>query len=154
MWYQKNNPFTVFMDKRHTTEKFCTQVIKINPDVRAQWQNLPFKSESFDMVVFDPPHIIRQNEVIKGGMYKKYGILQANWKDVISSGSIELFRVLKQSGIFILKWCEVDKDVSEVLALIPYSPMFGTRTGQKNNTHWICFLKYNPNACLSDFGDI
>ena len=85
-------------------------------------------------------------------MTKRYGIFyNESWKDIVSKGSIELFRVLKTNGIFIFKWCEVDKDVSEVLKLMPYDPMFGTRTGQKNNTHWICFIKYNPNAQLSDF---
>jgi len=160
MWYQKENPFTIFLDKRCGKEYSCTanthkqsdRIIRIFPDIQAQWQNLPFKSDSFDMVIWDPPHLFKDEGKTPSLMSKRYGLFyNGNWKEMVTKGSCELFRVLKSNGIFILKWCEVNKDVSEVLKLLPYSPMFGTRTGQKNNTHWICFIKYNPNHTIDYF---
>lgn len=160
MWYQKDNPFTVFMDKRKGKEYSCTlnthkqsdRIIRIFPDIQAQWQNLPFKSDSFDMVIWDPPHLFKDKGKTPSLISKRYGLFyNDNWKKIVRIAALELFRVLKPNCVFILKWCEVDKDVSEVLNLLPYAPMFGTRTGQKNNTHWICFIKYNPNSQLSDF---
>ncbi len=50
IWYQKNNPFTVFLDKRCGKEYMVTEnsnfdnncVIRVFPDVQAIWQHLPF----------------------------------------------------------------------------------------------------------------
>jgi hypothetical protein len=70
---------------------------------------------------------------------------------VLSKGINELFRVLKNDGFFILKWCENDKSAEEVLNLFPYKPMFGSRTGQKNNNHWICFMKHRYDKTLEVF---
>jgi len=69
-------------------------------------------------------------------------LYEDSYKQELKKGISELFRVLKDQGVFIFKWCETDRDVSEVLPLFPFRPLFGTRTGQKNNVHWIVFLKY------------
>jgi hypothetical protein len=72
----------------------------------------------------------------------KYGeLFEDNWKIVLKEGINKLFEKLKPEGIFILKWCDNSKNVDEVLKLFPYKPMFGTKTGQKNHTHWILFIK-------------
>ncbi len=151
IWYQKNHPFITFMDRRHG--KYYSQtgncktdnvrVCNIFPNIIARWQNTPFKNNSFDMVVFDPPHLFTEQNKKHPAMATPYGIFyKENWKKDLADGIIELFRVLKPNGIFILKWCEVDKSVDEIINLIPYNPLFGTRTGQSNNTHWICFIKH------------
>ena len=62
-----------------------------------------------------------------------------------------MVRVLKPHGSFIFKWNETDIKVEEPLKLFPYPPMFGTRTGQKNNTHWICFIKSRQDMTFMDF---
>lgn len=161
IWYQKNNPFTVFIDKRNTKEYrkdilnpavHTQRVMRIFPDIQANWISLPFKNECFDMVVFDPPHMFKEFGKKEPSMAKMYGIFyKHNWKSILSKGASELFRTLKQDGIFIMKWCENDIKVDEVLKLLPYSPMFGTRTGQANKTHWICFIKSKQNRELSEF---
>lgn len=162
IWYQKNNPFTTFMDMRCgvfscTTENMKHSVIKkigdykIYPDIIAVWQHVPFKDESFDMVMFDPPHIFKNNGQKLPGIANKYGVFyNQSWRQEISAGVIELFRVLKSEGVFVLKWNESQVKVDEVLRLMPYPPLFGTRTGQHNNTHWITFIK-SRSKTLIDF---
>lgn len=158
MWYQKENPYTVFIDQRR--EQLIMPVtagrhdlIYINPDIIAKWQFLPFKNESFDMVVFDPPHIIRSSETKWAPICMKYGRFDTHsWKEELRVGFSELFRVLKPEHQLILKWDECSKKIEEVLNLTQYNPLFGTKTGQKNKTHWICFLKENQNKDIFEYG--
>jgi len=159
IWYQKNHPFVTFMDIRagcfnpKTKDmKFRNvRMHKINPTLVADWKDIPFDDEYFDMVVFDPPHLISKRNTKLSRLQIQYGTLYIdNWKNEIKKGINELFRVLKSEGIFILKWCENCKKVDEVLKLFPYQPLFGTRTGQANNTHWIMFLKYDVNMKLDN----
>ena len=147
IWYQKNHPFVTFMDKRKETLKESRigrkEVYRINPNVICDWKSTPFKTNEFDMIVFDPPHIIKKKETKLMNMEKYYGRLyKHNWKSEIKSGFKELFRVLKSDGIFILKWCETDIKLKEILKLCPYKPLFGTKTGQANKTHWVLFIKH------------
>ncbi len=160
IWYQKNNPFTVFLDKRCGKEYMVTEnsnfdnncVIRVFPDVQAIWQHLPFIDNSFDMVVFDPPHLFKDKGTKLSLISKRYGVFyNHSWKQELSEGIIELFRVLKPQGIFMLKWNEAHKPVEGVLKLFPYPPLFGSRTGKKNNTHWITFMKYSFNHTLEDY---
>lgn len=157
IWYQKNHPFVTFMDIRkekiNTLQKgnnlVCKRIINIDPDVIADWSSLPFPDNHFDMVVFDPPHIIQKKKTKPSQMKLKYGyFLESEYKTILVHGVAELFRVLKPEGTFIFKWSETSKKVDEILKLFPYQPMFGTRTGQANNTHWIVFIKHNMNGRL------
>ena len=65
IWYQKNHPYVTFMDKRngiqHSTHKDNPRKIKVNPDIVCEWKDAPFPDNHFDMIVFDPPHILRKN---------------------------------------------------------------------------------------------
>lgn len=160
IWYQKNNSHVVYFDKRkgrfnsQSGDKTSQDVrlYKIYPSIVGRWEFLPFIDKCFDMVVFDPPHLIKPKGKKLIGMVACYGILYLDeWKIVLSKAISELFRVLKDDGTFILKWCENDKPIHEVLNLFPYTPMFGSRTGQKNKTHWICFIKHQVNGCIEDY---
>lgn len=155
IWYQKNHPFVTFMDvrkgnfMRKQTEgckKINDRIHRVNPDIVSDWQNIPFEDNHFDMVIFDPPHLIVDRNKKPPAMANQYGFLYSdNWKQIISNGLKEIFRVLKPEGILIFKWCDTTKPISELLFLFPYQPLFGTRTGTSNHTHWIVFLKYNVN---------
>lgn len=160
IWYQKSHPFVTFMDIRKETintlqkgnKLVCSRVIKIDPDVVADWTDrLLYPDNYFDMIVFDPPHIVKKTKNRPSQITMKYGyFLEDEYKSILRKGIAELFRVLKPEGVFIFKWCEVSKKVDEILKLFPYPPMFGTRTGQKNKTHWITFIKYNANMKLEN----
>ncbi|KRL56652.1 methyltransferase [Furfurilactobacillus rossiae] len=64
-WFDKENPNVTFMDKRHETVRSTdnnwghNRVIEINPDIVADFRNIPFDDNSFHMVVFDPPHLLK-----------------------------------------------------------------------------------------------
>lgn len=150
IWYQKNHPGVVFLDKRRENINTLQngnslrtrRTIRIQPDFVGDFTCLPFKDNVFDVVVFDPPHIIRKQKVTMGIMEMKYGCLyEAEYKKVLTQGCRELFRVLKDNGVLVFKWCETYRSLSDVLSLFPYRPLFGTRTGQRNNTHWVFFIK-------------
>lgn len=111
----------------------------INPDIQADFTNLPFPDQTFSLVVFDPPHLIKIGK--ESWLAKKYGKLQTTWKDDLRSGFSECFRVLKPDGTLIFKWNETDIPVAQILALTSFRPLFGSRGGKASKTHWIVFTK-------------
>ena len=62
-------------------------------------------------------------------------------EEIIRKGTRHCFRVLRNGGFLIFKWNETDIKVSEILKLTDQKPVFGHRSGKRNNTHWICFMK-------------
>lgn len=101
---------------------------------------LPFADGRFQLVVFDPPHLLRAGE--SSWMRAKYGALsRETWRDDLRAGFAECFRVLKPGGVMIFKWAETNIKVSEVLALTPERPLFGHPSGKRNTTHWMTFIK-------------
>jgi hypothetical protein len=90
-------------------------------------------------VVFDPPHLVRAGK--KGWLAKKYGKLGTDWREELTVGFAECFRVLKPEGTLIFKWNENDIPVSQILALTPERPLFGNRCGKSAKSHWIIFTK-------------
>lgn len=142
-WFDKNNPDVLFIDKRSETltakDRDKIRVIEVAPDVIADFTNLPIESESFFMVVFDPPHLKTLGAT--SWMAKKYGRLEKDWQEVISKGFDECMRVLKPNGTLIFKWNESEISSKEVLSLIPYKPLFGHTTGRQSKTIWMAFIK-------------
>ena len=159
IWYQKNHPFVTFMDKRNgiyhnilsgNTSFKSRRKYKIYPDVVSEWKDAPFPNNHFDMIIFDPPHIIRPNESKKSGITCEYGMLFKNsWRNDLRIGIKKLFDILKPEGIFILKWCESCAKIEEVIKLFPYPPLFGTNIKKKtSDTYWIVFIKYRLDKIL------
>lgn len=150
MWLNKSDSRAVFMDRRCETHHIDIGTpgtigrspVVVNPDVMADFTKIPFHDESFQLVVFDPPHI-EQLEETAGILTKKYGNLIGDWRSMIRSGFAECFRVLKPGGTLIFKWCEVKISLREILELTPEKPLFGHRSGKQSKTHWCAFLKPN-----------
>ena len=119
----------------------------IDPDWQGDFTALPFPSDTFAHVVFDPPHLTGLT-TDTGWLSRQYGRLTGDWRDMLRKGFAECFRVLRPEGTLIFKWNEYDVPLSEVLALTPEKPLYGHRSGKQSKTHWIAFLK--PNTSLSD----
>ena len=143
MWFNKQNDDVVFGDIRlDTYEIQCKKevsVISITPDIQFDFRQLPFENESFRMVVFDPPHLMRISD--NSILYAKYGKLGFGWKEDLREGFQECFRVLKPFGTLIFKWSDIQIPLSEILKLSPVAPLFGNRNSQKSHTYWVVFLK-------------
>ena len=160
IWYQKNHPFVTFMDKRNgvfnskiseNTKFSSSRRYRINPDVISEWKKAPFPNNYFDMIIFDPPHLIVDRNKKPPALAIEYGCLyKDNYRQVLKEGINKLFDILKPEGVFILKWCENSIKVEDVLKLCPYKPLFGSNTKSKGHTQnfWICFLKYDVNMKL------
>ncbi len=151
-WFDKHDGRALYVDKRRETWPIDKGTpgtkgrapIVVAPDVQADFTNLPFPSDTFALVVFDPPHIER--EQAKGLLTRKYGNLTGDWREMLRLGFAECFRVLRPEGTLIFKWAESDYTVREILALTPERPLFGHQSGKFSKTHWIAFLKPNAEA--------
>lgn len=136
-WFDKNNENTIYMDCRETEETLCDgRTILIQPDIVGDFRNIPYESESFKLVVFDPPHLKRVGH--NSWLGKKYGRLSANWEDDIRKGFEECFRVLEFGGTLVFKWNEEQIKLREILGLTDKQPLFGN---QRSKTHWVVFTK-------------
>ena len=125
-WFEKQHPDVLFSDIREQEEELCDgRLLKVRPDIIADFKNLPFEDESFKLVVFDPPHLNKLGS--NSWMAKKYGVLSFDWRTDLKEGFSECFRVLKKDGVLIFKWSEAQIKVSELLELTDYNPLFGHR---------------------------
>ncbi len=136
-YFDKNNKNVVFMDKRQLKTTLCDgRLLEINPDMAGDFKNIPFENNSFYMVVFDPPHLVRAGQ--NSWLGQKYGILPQKWQSEISKGFEECFRVLKPYGTLIFKWNEEQIKLNEVLKCTSIPPLFGHKRGK---THFLVFMK-------------
>lgn len=94
IWFNKNHPATLYMDKREET---CNGVwtsnarsgesertLTVAPDIVADFTAMPFEDETFNLVVWDPPHLIRAGKT--SWMVKKYGKLEQDWPQMLRNG--------------------------------------------------------------------
>lgn len=142
-WFNKNNPDVLFMDNRSETltakDRDKVRTIEVNPDIVADFTDMPFEDNTFQMVVFDPPHLKSLGK--NSWMAKKYGRLDEGWQSMIAKGFDECMRVLKPDGVLIFKWSESEINVKDILSIIPYKPLFGHTTGRQSKTIWMAFMK-------------
>ena len=147
-WLDRQNPDVVFGDKRSETIVVADRshgnasgqrTLRIEPDVLMDFRALPYQDGSFNLVSFDPPHLVRAGP--KSWLAAKYGKLSDDWREDLRKGFAECFRVLATDGVLVFKWNETQVRVSEVLALTPLQPLFGHLSGRKAMTHWLVFMK-------------
>ena len=136
-WFDKDDKRALFLDSRTIETTLCDgRKFTVNPDMTADFRNLPFMDDSFPLVVFDPPHLRRAGN--GSWLATKYGVLGDDWRDDLRRGFAECFRVLTPLGTLVFKWCEEQAGLSAVLALAPEKPLFGNRRGK---TIWVVFQK-------------
>jgi hypothetical protein len=141
-YFDKQDDRVVFGDIREDETHLLTngQTITIKPDQVMDFRAIPYPDESFQCVVFDPPHMLGLSE--KSWMRKKYGVLEKDtWQDDIRQGFAECFRVLKTNGTLIFKWNEVSILLKDILSLTDQKPVLGHPSGKRMGTHWVLFIK-------------
>jgi len=136
-WFDKENPNVIFADNRELETTLCDKrALIIKPDEIIGFRNMPYKDNTFKMVVFDPPHLIHAGE--KSWLRQKYGVLPEDWPEYIRRGVDECMRVLEPFGTLVFKWNEEQIKTSEILKAINYKPLFGDKRAK---THWFIFMK-------------
>lgn len=115
-WFDRTNKDTVYMDIRELEDTLCDgRHISIKPDVLGDFWDIPFDDETFNMVVFDPPHLVKVGD--NSWLIKKYGKLSENtYKEDLKKGFSECMRVLKPNGTLIFKWNEEQIKLKEILS--------------------------------------
>lgn len=142
MWFDKENPETIYADKRKEKHILCDgRILEISPDIEMDFTNMPFSENSFSLVVFDPPHLEKLGK--NSWMAKKYGKLNPGWEKVIKGGFDECLRVLKPDGVLIFKWNENQIKVNRIIEVIGHQPLFGHPSGKYGQTIWMTFMKIN-----------
>lgn len=137
-WFDKQHPDALYMDKRELEDTLCDgRLLEVKPDIIADFRNMPFTDESFYMVVFDPPHLLKAGE--DSWLAKKYGKLNPiTWQEDIAAGFNECMRVLKPNGTLIFKWNEEQVKLGQILKVIDAKPLIGNK---RSKTHWLVFMK-------------
>lgn len=143
-WFNKKHPNAIFVDQRMVKPMIVgkgrnARKFSCDPDIVMDFRSLKFPKNSFNLVVFDPPHYTKAGK--DSYMRQKYGILEATWKEDLKKGFEECFRVLKPHGILIFKWSEYSIPLKEILKLTPIEPLFGNKSGKAQKTHWVTFMK-------------
>ncbi|AMG36289.1 class I SAM-dependent methyltransferase [Achromobacter xylosoxidans] len=140
MWFDRQDQRALFGDIRSEAHTLCDgRAFNITPDLNMDFRAMPFAAGSFSLVVFDPPHLRRAGR--DSWLRAKYGILGDDWQDDLRRGLAECFRVLKPAGVLIFKWAEVQIPVSQILVLTEHRPLFGHKSGKREKTHWLTFMK-------------
>ena len=140
-WYLKDEPHTTYMDIRDEVltckDKDRIRTVEVSPDVIADFRNMPFEDNTFDLIIFDPPHLIRAGKT--SWLVKKYGSLDLmTWQNDLYKGFWECQRVLKASGTLLLKWNEEQIPFRDVLKAIQCQPILGDK---RSKTKWSVFIK-------------
>ena len=148
-WWDKAHPLAVYMDKREAPRGSVGELTgrpdwnpnwSCEPDVIGDFRAMPFEDESFQLVVFDPPHIVREKQPPEGINGLKYGALHPETEqDDLRRGFGECWRVLAPGGTLIFKWGA--GSIARVEPHFPATPIVGTRSPRGGQTRWFVFYK-------------
>lgn len=145
-WYDKHEPHTTYIDNRSEVGQFkdrdYIRNVVVDPDIICDFRKLPFDDNEFDLVIFDPPHLINAGD--NSWLKIKYGLLpKDDWQSYISYGFAECMRVLKPTGTLLFKWSSAQISFSDVFKAIGQKPILGDRRGK---TRWSVFIKDEERA--------
>ena len=150
MWIDKHDPDTVYIDirmaKKGHINKGFNPGHEVMPDILMDFRHLGFNNKAFKLIVFDPPHLSTLTE--SSIMRKKFGCLnKETWQYDFKTAFNELYRVLDDDGILIIKWNDIEIPYKTILSMFHEVPQFMNITaGNKalkpgNRSFWFCFMK-------------
>jgi hypothetical protein len=121
---------------------------EIKPDIIGDFRDLPkeLKDKKFKLIVWDIPHYTQAGAT--SIFRKKFGCLNTEtWPYDVNKGFKELWSVLDDFGVLLLKFSDFHIKFKELLKYIPEKPLFFNRINKngKSSTLWFCFMKI-PNG--------
>lgn len=135
VWYNKNHPLAVYLDKRES----------VNPTIVCDTRSIPSEVGSgYNLICYDPPHM---NCGPNSNMSKVYGYhTTAEILDTIEKTGREAWRVSEQGALMAFKWNDNSIKLARVLKLLPnWEPLFGHLTkdgpGSASKTYWVMLLR-------------
>ncbi len=139
-WWDKEHPLALYMDAREEPEGCCDvrPNFKVEPDVIGDFRAMPFADETFQLVLFDPPHIVRTTPSSSYTTLKYGSLPHATEQDDLRLGFAECWRVLAPGGTLVFKWAD---KLARVEPLFPATPIVGTRSPRGGQTRWVVFYK-------------
>lgn len=91
-WFDRANENVTFMDNRELETELCDgRQLVVKPDIVADFRDMPFEDNSFHLVVFDPPHLVKV-EVIYDFDNSGFAYFKSN-RDVQNSAFVEASEV-------------------------------------------------------------
>jgi SAM-dependent methyltransferase len=156
IWHPENKDRddTLYVDRREEPPGFTTdgydghyESYSVDPDEVQDFRDLPYDDDTFNLVVFDPPHVVKDGgmKALAGAVQRKYGALEAEtWQSDLRAGFEELWRVLTPGGTLAFKFADNAADWDEVLELAPTDPLFGTTNTKRTGVETRWFLFYKP----------
>lgn len=129
IWFDKENPFATFLDKR----------AEVNPTVVCDIREIPETVKGpFILFVFDPPHL---NTGKNSNMAKCYGHhTTKEILDLIEKASEQAWDLAAPNALMAFKWNDHDIKLDRVLKLMPrWQPLFGQRVSKnkRSQTYWV-----------------
>lgn len=134
IWFNKKHPLATYIDIRESVE----------PDfVMDSTYMKMFSPLTFDLIVFDPPHV---NTGKNSDMSKRYGHhTTAQIKEIIIGSGKESHRVSRPNALMAFKWNDHDLKLDSVLELMSdyWEPLFGQHlknrggSGAKSQSFWV-----------------
>jgi SAM-dependent methyltransferase len=139
-WWDKAHPLATYMDisERPKGSVDHRPNWECRPDTIGDFRSMPFADESFQLVLFDPPHIVRPNP--SGRIVATFGALSPETEqDDLRRGFAECWRVLVAGGTLVFKWGA--GSIDRVKPHFPASPIVATRSPRGGQTRWFIFYK-------------
>ena len=135
MWDDRKRDDVVFLDIRRQT----------SPTVLADSRRLPFKDGTFELILFDPPHV---NFGARSNMSRDFGHLTtAQIRDLLKGTFAESRRVAAKGAKMVFKWNDHDQRLERVLEIARpwWLLMFGSchRRNSRGATLW-CMMEQAP----------
>lgn len=137
-YYDRKNENVLFCDNRILDTILCDgRELHVSPDQIEDFRNLSFPDNHFDAVIYDPPHLKQCGT--KSWLALKYGKLpKEGYREYVTKGFCECFRVLKPGHLLIFKWNEEQIPFKEITKNFPLEPLMGDRRGK---TRWVTYFK-------------
>ena len=131
VWFNKHYPDATYIDIRP----------EVVPDMVLDSRNLPFGPDSFDLFVFDPPHV---NCGPMSQMAKTYGHhTSEEIRQIVSMTAKEAYRIGSTDSLMAFKGNDHDQKLDKILHLMSewWEPLFGhkvaMRTKHASATTWV-----------------